>query len=76
MPSTATTRSAIAPTARMPACGGTMIAVNASTPNIPRLLIVKVAPVMSAGWSFPPRARSASSLRRVAMSPGLAVSAW
>ena len=26
-----------------------MIAVNASTPNMPRLLIVKVAPEMSAG---------------------------
>ena len=30
-PSMATTRSAMAPTARMPACGWTMMAVNAST---------------------------------------------
>src|SRR5712671_2184306 len=43
-PAMATTRSPIAPTARIPACGGTMMAVNESTLYIPRLLIVQVAP--------------------------------
>ena len=74
-PFTATTRSAIAPTARIAACGGTMIAVNASTSNMPRLLIVKVALAMSAGCSRPACARSASSRRRTAISPSAARSA-
>jgi len=68
LPSTGTTRSAMAPTARMAACGGTMIAVKASTSNMPRLLIVKVAPATSAGCSRPARARSARSRLRTAMS--------
>ena len=48
-PSTATTRSETAPTARTAACGGVMIAVNASTLYMPRLLIVNVPPERSAG---------------------------
>ena len=39
-----------------------MIAVNASTSNMPRLLIVNVPPEMSAGCRRPARARSVSSL--------------
>ena len=52
-----------------------MIAENASTSNIPRLLIVNVAPEISAGCRRPARARSVSSRRRTAMSQTLAVSA-
>ena len=70
-PMTGTRRSFIAPTARIPACGGTMIAVNESTWYIPRLLIVNVAPVMSDGDSLFVRARSVRSRRRDAMSPRL-----
>ena len=55
-PPTATTLSAMAPTARIAACGGTMMAVKASTPYMPRLLIVKVAPEMSPSCSRPARA--------------------
>ena len=60
----------------MPACGGTMIAVNASTSIIPRLLMVKVAPEMSAGVRRLARARSVSSLRCFAMSPSASLSAF
>jgi hypothetical protein len=40
LPSTGTTRSAIRPTVRIAAWGGVIIALNASTPNMPRLLMV------------------------------------
>ena len=52
-----------------------MIAVNASTSNIPRLLIVKVAPEMSAGCSLFGARALGQLLRRLAMSPSGAVSA-
>src|SRR5271166_4558542 len=74
-PSTATTRSTIFATARIAACGGVMMAVNASTSNIPRLLTVNVPSLMSAGRNFPPRARSESSRRCVAISPSAVLSA-
>ncbi len=62
-PFTATTRSAIRPTASTAACGGVMMALKASTPNIPRLLMVNVPPVTSGGCRRPARARSAKSCR-------------
>ena len=70
-PSIDTTRSAIRPTARMATWGGIMIAVNASTPNIPRLLIVKVPPAISPGRNLPLRARSVRSRRSAAISAKL-----
>ena len=42
----------IAPTARIAASGGLITAVNSSMPNMPRLLIEKVAPMYSSGFSF------------------------
>ena len=60
-PSTATGVSSTPPTARMPASGGLMIAVNSWIPNMPRLDTEKVAPVYSSGFSFFSRARPASS---------------
>src|SRR5947209_7342116 len=74
-PSWATTRSAMRPTARMAACGGLTIALKASTPYMPRLLIVKPPPWMSAGRSRPAWARLTTSSRRAAMSARLSVSA-
>jgi hypothetical protein len=50
--------SVAAPTARMAASGGLITAVKWSTPNIPRLLMVKVPPVNSSGASRPVRAWS------------------
>src|SRR5882672_10847431 len=69
LPSTGTTRSAIRPTARMAACGGLIIALNASTLYIPKLLIVNVAPEMSVGRNLFDRARSVNSCRSAAISP-------
>src|SRR5438105_12916376 len=63
LPSTATTRSEMAPTARTAACGGVIIALKASTLYIPKLLSVKVPPIMSAGRSLPALARSVNSRR-------------
>src|SRR5882757_7414798 len=68
-PSTGTTASAIAPTARIALCGGVMIAVNAPTLYIPRLLNVNVPPLMSAGRNRPPRARSVNSRRKPDSAP-------
>ena len=51
-----------APTARIPACGGLMIASNSSTPNMPRLLTVSVPPWRSAVDSLPAFARPTASL--------------
>src|SRR6185503_3642803 len=67
-PFTGTTRSAMRPTARIAACGGLTMALNASTPYIPRLLIVNTPPWMSAGRSLPACARVTRSSRRAAMS--------
>ncbi len=50
-----------APTASAAACGSVIMALNSSTSNMPRLLIVKVAPVMSSGFIRPSRARATSS---------------
>ena len=52
-----------------------MIAVNESTLYIPRLLMVNVPPLMSAGWSLFARARSVNSRRRLAISARLATCA-
>src|ERR1700687_644148 len=51
LPCTGTTRSTMFPTARIAACGGMMMALNASTLYIPRLLLVNVPPAKSAGRS-------------------------
>ena len=51
-----------APTARIPACGGLMIASNSSIPNMPRLLTVSVPPCSSAVDSLPAFARPTASL--------------
>src|ERR1700676_1283257 len=74
-PFAATTRSAIRPTARTAACGGVMIALNASTPYIPRLLMGDVPPAISAGRHRPELARPARSFGCVAISARLAVAA-
>src|SRR6516225_8135470 len=75
-PLTATTRSVMAPTASTAACGGVMIALNASTWYMPRLLMVKVPPVTSGGRRRPARARSLNSLRWPAISARVAVFAF
>ena len=62
------TLGAMAPTARIAPSGGLITAVNSLMPNIPRLLIEKVAPVYSSGLSLRDRARSASSLTSPAIS--------
>src|SRR6266511_4320124 len=67
-PSSTTARSSIAPTARMPACGGLSTAVKRSTPYMPRLEIVKVPFSRSSALSFPPRVRSTTSARATAIS--------
>ncbi len=66
--SSTTTFGPSAPTARMAASGGLMIAVNSSMPNIPRLEMEKVLPVYSSGFSFFSRARPASSFTSRAIS--------
>src|SRR5947209_7653879 len=57
-PLSTTGTSLIAPTARIAASGGLMIAVNSSTPNMPRFEIEKVAPLRSPSPGRPDRARS------------------
>ena len=52
----------ILPTARMPASGLLMIAVKLSISNIPRLLMVKVPPDSSSGFSLFSLVRAARSL--------------
>src|SRR6478735_8344520 len=59
-PSRTTGRSAIAPTARIAACGGLITAEKPSIPYIPRLETVNVAPESSGGVICPPRTRCAS----------------
>src|SRR5450759_5919325 len=59
-PSRTTGSALAAPTARMAASGGLITAVKWSTPNMPRLLTVKVPPVNSSGVSLPARAFPAS----------------
>ena len=61
-PSPTTGLRTAAPTARIPACGGLMIASNSSTPNMPRLLTVSVPPCRSAVDSLPAFARPTASL--------------
>ena len=63
----ATARSAIAPTARIAACGGLITAAKLSIPNIPRLETVKVAPESSGGVIEPSRTRSASARESAAI---------
>src|SRR4051812_1102661 len=55
-PSHATGRSLVAPTARIAACGGLRTATNCSTPNNPRVRIVKLPPstALSLGPFSPP----------------------
>ena len=63
-----------APTARMQASGGLMMAVNSSMPYMPRLLTVKVLGVLrSSGVSLPSRARVALSL---ISAPMAAIGRW
>ncbi len=51
-----------------------MMAVKCSTPNMPRLLIVKVPPLVWAGVSFRSAARATSFLRlRAELGDGLGV---
>jgi len=57
------------PTAMMHAWGGLITALNSVTPNMPKLLTLKVPPWNSCGSSFPTRARPASSLTVSPMSP-------
>src|SRR6266550_4697428 len=57
-PSSTTGTSLIAPTARIAASGGLMIAVNSSTPYMPRFEIENVAPLRSPSAGRPDRARS------------------
>src|SRR5712692_9955455 len=57
-PPSTTGTSLIAPTARMAASGGLMIATNSSTPNMPRFEIENVAPLRSPSAGLPDRARS------------------
>src|SRR6185437_7544043 len=68
LPSTGITRSVMRPTARIAAWGGLTMALNASTPYMPRLLIVKTPPWISAGRSLPACARATRSSRRAAIS--------
>src|SRR5205807_839105 len=58
LPPSTTGTSLMAPTARIAASGGLMIAVNSSTPNMPRLEMENVAPVRSPSAGRPERARS------------------
>ena len=51
----------IAPKHRIADSPGLMIGVPASTPKTPTLVIVKVPPLMSAGWVFPSRATAVRS---------------
>src|SRR5829696_498791 len=67
-PSRTTARSSIAPTARMPACGGLRTAVKRSTPYMPRLEIVNVPPSRSSARSLPSRVRETMSARAAAIS--------
>ena len=60
-PSRATGFSTMRPTPRIAACGGLMMAMNSSTSNMPRLLMVNVAPIMSSGFIRPSRVRATSS---------------
>src|SRR5262249_51279269 len=74
-PSTATTLSSTAPTARIAACGGLSTAMNRSMPYIPRFEIVNVPPSRSPCCSLPARARSTRSARTFAISATLRRSA-
>ena len=56
-----TARCCPADTARMPACGGLMMAENEVTPNMPMLEIEKPPPWNSSGFSLPDLARAARS---------------
>ena len=47
------------------ACGGLMMAANWSTPNIPRLEMVKVPPVISSGFSLLSLACSTGSVEPI-----------
>jgi hypothetical protein len=57
-PSFTTGRCSPAETARMPACGGLMIAEKSRTPYIPMLEMEKPPPWNSSGFSLPDLARA------------------
>ena len=57
-----------APKHRIADSPGLMIGVPASTPKTPTLVIVKVPPLISAGWVLPSRAVAVSWLRAAASS--------
>src|SRR5215471_14455618 len=67
-PSTGTTRSSVAPTATIAACGGFSTAVKLSTAYMPRFEIVKVPPSRSSARSLFSRARPTRSARTPAIS--------
>src|SRR5579884_376283 len=67
-PSTATTRSSVAPTASIAACGGFSTATNCSMPYMPRFEIVNVPPSSSACLTLPSRVRETRSARTAAIS--------
>src|SRR5216684_1635797 len=64
-----------APTARMVACGGLMMAENSRTPYMPRLEMADVPPWYSPGMSFLSRARAANSFISRAMAESVFASA-
>ncbi len=68
-PSLTTGTSRTAPTARMPASGGLMIAVNRSMPIMPRFDTLNVEPVISCALSPRFFARSARSRTSAAIEP-------
>src|SRR3954452_2549844 len=65
---TGTTRSSVAPTATIAACGGFSTAVKLSTAYMPRFEIVNVPPSRSSARSFASRARPTRSARTPAIS--------
>src|SRR5438034_4927405 len=67
-PATGTTRSSVAPTATIAACGGFSTAVKRSTAYMPRFEIVNVPPSRSSARSFASRARPTRSARTPAIS--------
>ena len=68
-PSCATGACRTAPTDRIAACGGLMIAVKLLTANMPRLETVNVPPDSSGGVIEPSRTRAASARASRAISP-------
>ncbi len=75
-PAFTTGRCSPAPTARMPACGGLMIAAKCVTPYIPMFEIEKPPPWNSSGFSLPALARAPRSFISAEMAARPLRSAW